>query len=78
LFHPSHSHDTVLFSSHAKEKLHREKSFVLVQHFVMDARAAGVFVLMLLFLGNPTLGGVFFLLFSYLVHVAGLRDDCIH
>jgi hypothetical protein len=70
----------ILFPSQAKEKLHRENRFVLVQKFVMDARAASAFVLLLLLLGNPTSGGVFFLLFSYLVDVAavGLRDDCIH
>ena len=38
-------------------------NIVLVEQFVMDARVVGVFVLLLvLFSGNPTSAGVFFLL----------------
>jgi hypothetical protein len=44
---------------------------VLAQQFVMNARVAAIFVLFLLFLGNPTLGCVFFFLFSSLFDVAG-------
>jgi hypothetical protein len=42
----------------------------------MDARIAGVFVLVLLFLGNPTSAGVFFSFVATLSICHRIGEDC--